>query len=99
MSEFTGRLHIPGVEGSDVAIRVDLDDERIRVESNGVEVGDWALDEVRINAQEDGFHLRAEGDIIVLDISDDARFATSLGLRNAPPILRRRMSALMREET
>lgn len=98
MGEFTGRLHIPGVADSDVAIRVDLDDERIRVESNGVEVGDWALDDVRINAHEDGFHLRVEGDVVVLDITDDARFATQLGLRNAPPTLRRRMSALMREE-
>jgi hypothetical protein len=46
----------------------------------------------------DGFHVRAEGEEIVLNIEDDARFALDLGLRNAHPNLRRRMSALLRDE-
>jgi hypothetical protein len=32
-------------------------------------------------------------------VTDDAHFALDLGLRNAPPILRRRMSALLRSDT
>jgi hypothetical protein len=63
-----------------------------------IEVGDWARDQVRVSAMPDGFHVRAEGEELILDVTDDAHFALDLGLRNAPPILRRRMSALMRND-
>jgi hypothetical protein len=53
---------------------------------------------MRIQALPDGFHIRAEGEAIVLDVTDDAEFALELGLRNAHPALRRRMSALMRDD-
>jgi hypothetical protein len=61
-------------------------------------VADWSREEFRIQALTDGFHVRAEGEEVVLDISDDARFAIELGLRSAHPALRRRMSALMRND-
>jgi len=53
---------------------------------------------MRISALPDGFHIRAEGEAIVLEVEDDAHFALDLGLKNAHPTLRRRMSALLREE-
>jgi hypothetical protein len=46
----------------------------------------------------DGFHIRAEGEAVVLDVTDDARFAVELGLRNAHPALRQRMAALLRSD-
>ena len=45
--------------------------------------------------------LREEGlhaNVLTLDVTDDALFALDLGLRNAPPLLRRRMSALLRDD-
>jgi hypothetical protein len=62
------------------------------------EVAAWAKRQLRIQALPDGFHIRAEGEAIVLDVTDDARFALELGLRNAHPSLRRRMSALLRSD-
>jgi hypothetical protein len=62
------------------------------------EVADWAREGMRISALPDGFHIRAEGEAIVLEVEDDVHFALDLGLRNAHPTLRRRMSALLREE-
>ena len=52
-----------------------------------------------MSAMPDGFHMRAEGEEIILDVTDDARFALDLGLRNAPPLLRHRMSALLRTDS
>jgi hypothetical protein len=98
MSTYEGSLRIPGDDGPPLAIVVDLTTERLRVHAGGAEIGDWAKSEIRVNALPDGFHLRAEGEEVLLDITDDAQFAVDLGLRTAPPHLRRRMSALMRNE-
>jgi hypothetical protein len=42
--------------------------------------------------------VRAEGEEIVLDVEDEAHFALDLGLRNAHPQLRKKMSALLRDD-
>ncbi len=75
-----------------------LGDGRMRVTAGGHEIGDWSKDEVRIHAEDDGFHVRAEGEEVVLDLRDDAHFAVDYGLRSAPPLLRRRMAGLMRDD-
>jgi hypothetical protein len=53
---------------------------------------------MRISALPDGFHIRAEGESVILDVSDEARFAIELGLRNAHPALRQKMAALLRSD-
>jgi hypothetical protein len=63
------------------------------------EVAEWLRDEMRISALPDGFHIRAEGESVILDVRDDAKFAVELGLRNAHPALRQRMAALLRSDT
>ena len=78
----------------DVAIRVtiDLTEERLRVLAGDSEIADWGLDEVRINALADGFHVKAEGEEIILNLAEDAKFAVALGIGSAPVDLARRMS-------
>ncbi len=98
MTAFQGRLHIDGEGEAPISVEIDLSDERLRLSTGGVEVADWARDELRVTALTDGFHVRAEGELIVLDVIDDARFALELGLRTAHPLLRRKMSALMRDD-
>ena len=88
-----GRYTCPSSKGS-----FDLDGERMRLNSNGVEVADWSLEEIRVAALPDGFHVRAEGEEVVLEVFDDGRFAIDLGLRTAHPALRRKMSALLRSD-
>lgn len=98
MSTYHGSLRVPGETGPGLGVVVDLTDGRIRIAAGEAEIGDWARDEVRIHADDDGFHLRAEGEEVILDVSDDdAAFAVDYGLRAAPPLLRRRMAALMRD--
>jgi hypothetical protein len=98
MTAYDARLQIEGEDTRPLPVVVDLTGERLTMSINDQEVADWAKDEMRIQALPDGFHIRAEGEAIVLDVTDDAQFALELGLRNAHPALRRRMSALMRDE-
>lgn len=97
MSVYEGRLRIEGEQDTGIDVEIDLDGERMKVVAGDVEVADWALEEVRISALVDGFHVRAQGEAAVLDVPEDGRFAVELGLRTAHPALRRRMSALLRE--
>ena len=97
MPEYEGSLRMPGEPGPGISIRVDLDAEHLTVNAGNGPIGSWPLSDVRVNAGIDGFHLRAEGEEVILDITDDARFALDLGLRSAPPLLRRKMAAILRE--
>lgn len=98
MSGYQGLLRIEGEEDPPLAVEIDLADGRMRIAAGQVEVADWSLDEVRISALIDGFHVRSGVEEIVLDVTDDAHFALDLGLRTAHPHLRQKMSALMRDD-
>ena len=98
MASYDARLRIEGEDTSPVAVVVDLTDNHLKMIVGEQEVADWAREEMRISAMPDGFHIRADGEAVVLDVTDDARFALELGLRNAHPALRQRMAALMRSD-
>ncbi len=99
MSEYEAQLRMNGTDQAPVEVVVDLTDAHLGLRIGSEQIADWSRDEIRVNALPDGFHIRAEGEEIVLEVEDDARFALSLGLKNAPPQLRRRMSALLRTDS
>ncbi|HEX2154159.1 MAG TPA: hypothetical protein VHL52_09280 [Acidimicrobiia bacterium] len=98
MSTFEGVLRVEGDPEPGIGVEIDLEGERMRVTSGDVDVADWPLSDIRVLALTDGFHVRAEGEEVILEVEEDGRFAIDLGLRTAHPDLRRRMAALMREE-
>lgn len=98
MAEYDGKLRIDGDSDQPMNVTIDLTRDRMKLMAGDVEVADWSREEFRVRALTDGFHIRAEGEEIVLDIREDARFAIELGLKSAHPTLRRRMAALMRDE-
>jgi hypothetical protein len=98
MTVYDAQLRLGGSDEEPIRVMIDLTDERLAMRAGEVEVGDWSREEIRVTALLDGFHVRAEGEEIVLDVTEDARFALELGLRNAPPILRRSMGALLRSD-
>ncbi len=98
MSLYHGRLKMPGESGHGLGVLIDLTDERMTVTAGPTEIGDWERSALLINAQQDGFHMRVEGEEVILDVTNDAHFAVELGLMSAPPLLRRKMAAIMREE-
>lgn len=98
MSSYEGHLRIEGDPQPPVGVEIDLTGERMRVTSGDMALADWSLEEIRVSALTDGFHVRAEGEEVILEVPEDGRFAIELGLRTAHPALRRRMSALMRDD-
>lgn len=97
MASFEGRLRMPGEQGPGLQVTIDLTDQAMAMSSAAGELGRWPRNEVVVNALPDGFHLRAEGELVILDVGDDAEFAIELGLTTAPPVLRRKMATLLRE--
>ncbi|MGH8945728.1 MAG: hypothetical protein ACRDVL_06250 [Acidimicrobiia bacterium] len=98
MSSYDARLRLSGETGLPLGVEVDLTDGHMKVKSGPNQLADWEIDRIRVSAMQDGFHVRAEGEEVILNVSDDAKFAIELGLRTAYPGLRRRMSALMRDD-
>lgn len=99
MGTFEGSLKLPGEVGPGLSIVIDLTDDVISLRAGSGDIGSWPRGQVRINALDDGFHLRAEGEEVILDVTDDARFALACGLTAGPPLLRRKMSAILRQES
>ena len=98
MSTYEASLKMVGEDGPGLPVVIDLRDDRMGITSGDIEIGNWSRDEVRINADVDGIHVRAEGEEVVLDLTRDAEFAIEVGLRQAPPLLRRKMAQLLRTE-
>ena len=98
MTAYDARLSIEGEGETPMRVVVDLTDDRLTITIGHEEVADWARETMRISALPDGFHIQADGEAVVLNVEDDAHFALDLGLRNAHPTLRRKMSALLREQ-
>ena len=99
MTEYDARLLIEGEDTQATPVVVDLTGDRIVLSIGDQAIADWSKENMRIQALPDGFHIRAEGESVVLDVTEDARFALELGMRNAHPGLRRRMSALLRSDS
>jgi len=97
MATYEGALRFPGERGPGLRVRVDLTGDDVVVAAGNGTIAQWRREQMRIDALPDGFHVRAEGEEIILDVNDDAHFAVDLGLTSAHPVLRRKMSAILRE--
>lgn len=98
MSTYEGSLRMVGESGPGIPVIIDLREDRLGIRAGEMEIGDWSRSEIRINADVDGIHVRAEGEEVVLDMTRDAEFAVEVGLRQAPPLLRRKMAQLLRTD-
>lgn len=99
MTQFNGSLRMPGEAGPGLKVVIDLtDDSHLHISAAQDLIGDWPLKEVGIRAADDGFHLIAEGEEVILRTENDPAFAVAVGLRNAPTLLRRQMSELLRND-
>ena len=96
MPHFDGSLKLAGNEAP-VRVAIDLtDDHVIRISAEEIEIGEWTIGQLAVKALEDGFHMIAEGEELIIKTDNDPAFALAMGIRNAPTHLRRQMSDLMR---
>lgn len=96
MSSFEGRLRIIGDEQPPLVIAVGVVNDHLLLTAGEIEIANWLIDDLRVAALEDGFHITAESTDVILEVVDDARFAVELGLKNAHPALRKKMAKLIR---
>jgi hypothetical protein len=82
-----------GETGPPLDICIDLDQESLAMRTaGGIEIGEWSLETVHITGRDNGFTFEIEGDPAWVRTDDDGAFATEIGLRWAPPRLRRLMA-------
>jgi hypothetical protein len=94
--ELTGVVKMAGDASPGIRVEIHLDREELSLVSAVGALGTWPLDGVGISARVDGFHLRIEGEELILSTSDDARFALAMGLRStSSPRLNRQLAAAM----
>ncbi|MGH3649411.1 MAG: hypothetical protein ACRDU9_01780 [Acidimicrobiia bacterium] len=91
--ELDGNVRMRGDIGPGVAVRVLADRGRIRLVSGNELVGDWAVSEIGVNALDEGFNIKAEGEEFVLRTDDDVAFAEEIGVAAAAPRLARRLAS------
>src|SRR4026207_68493 len=96
MAHFDGSLKLAGNEAP-VRVAIDLtDDHVIRISAEAIEIGEWTIGQIAVKALDDGFHMIADGEELIIRTDNDTAFALAMGIRNAPTQLRRQMSDLMR---
>jgi hypothetical protein len=82
-TDLTGTVRMMGQAESAVRVEIHLEDEELRLVSAHGELGRWSLSDIGVAAKLDGFHLRIEGEELVISTNDDARFALALGIRSS----------------
>ena len=83
MTAFDARLRVIGQTGFPLVVEVDLSGKRMTVTAGETRLADWGLEEIKVVALPDGFHIEAEGEEVILNLADKARFAVEVGLRDA----------------
>lgn len=98
-TQLTGKVRMADDVAGGVTVQVHLGEETLTLLApGGTEIGTWPLAEVGIASRPDGFHLRIEGEEVILTTDDDARFALELGI-TTPTNRLARMMAKLRDET
>ena len=82
MASFDARLRLVGETGRPLGVVVDLTGKTMTVLIDDHPLATWSLDEIDISQSSDGFHVVAEGEEVVLNVNEKARFATEVRSRN-----------------
>ena len=78
MSSYDARLRLKGRSKIPLSVEVDVTDERLVLVSGDRTLGNWTLNEVDIASLPDGFHLKVDGEEVVLTVADPEQFLTEV---------------------
>jgi len=84
MSSFDARLRMAGQAGFPLGIEINLTEGRMVVTTDGRELADWALEDIRIAPTPSGFRIDAEGEAVIINVTDHERFTSAVGSRLQP---------------
>jgi hypothetical protein len=84
MSSFNARLRLPGQSKLPLGVEVDIQHERMTLTSGERTVAAWPIEKLEVVSHSDGFHIRVDGEVMVLNVADSSRFAAELGIDKHP---------------
>lgn len=70
MAIFKGQLWLVPDRVGEVSVEIFLNEERIKLMSNGTEIGDWPLEKVKMELKDNDIHLYVEDEEMVIWSSD-----------------------------
>ena len=79
MTAFDARLRILGQRGFPLGVEVDLTEERMVVTNEGNHIADWSFNDIAIYPTASGYRIDAEGEEVILNVTDTKRFAAEIG--------------------
>lgn len=85
MTPFNARLRLPGQSRIPLGVEVDVSDEQITLRTGERKLAQWNLAEVDIDYLSDGFHIKVDGEEVVLSVSESSQFASALGVTASRP--------------
>lgn len=91
--ELDGNVRMRGDTGPGVGVRVLAGEGRLRLLAGDEVVGDWLVDGIGMNALQEGFNIKAEGEEFILRTTDDVALAEELHVTAVSPRLGRRLAA------
>lgn len=90
--ETNGTVRMRGEDGPGVAVHVVAGDGHLSIWSGSELVGEWDLEEIGIHVLQEGFAIRAEGEEMVLKVTDEVGLADEMGLAATTPRLARKVA-------
>ena len=91
---FSARLHMPGRAKLPLGVEIDIQHERMTLTSGDRKVAVLRLEDLDVVSKSDGFHLKVDGEDVVLIVSEPARFAAAVGIEE-----HRRLAAVKPDRT
>ena len=77
MSSFAASLKTLG-DRKGLPATVVLENDRLSIKAGEEPIGDWALDEIRLEPTPTGYRMAAEGEQLLIEMSDVAGFESEL---------------------
>ncbi len=88
-----GTILFKGETGQGHPVKVHAELGRIRILAGEEVVGDWSIHDIGVVVLDDGFSIKAEGEVFLLRAEDDVGVAEELGVATASPRMARRVAA------
>jgi hypothetical protein len=84
MGQFQGSLRLPG-DSRPLPATVQLGDGRLQISSGGHAIGDWSISNIDIAQVPEGIRVKAEGEVLLLDIPDREAFTQAAAFYSPRP--------------
>lgn len=86
MSSYDARLGLPEQPQLPLPVRLVTTDANITLHVGDALVADWPLDRISITREKRGFRIVADGEDLIVDITEANRFAMEMGITDTGPV-------------